>query len=237
MAKKRKNITAKAVQATENRPLPEVQPKPEVDEDPWGNDGLTIRQRLFVKAILGTAGGNASKAAEMAGYSAENRNALRVTAHRVLTHANVQRAVAHRLASMLASPEWVRLNLVSIASSSMANFLTRDENGRFVTDLDKAAAIGALGQIREIKEESLKVGDSPATIIKQTIKLHDATAANIALAKLYGLIVEKHEHSGPGGGPIEATVKIQSDLERCADEFDRFARRPVGDGVLSPNGN
>jgi hypothetical protein len=49
-------------------------PKPEDEGDaPWDEDWLTLKQRLFVKAFVGPAAGNATKAAEMAGYSDSNR--------------------------------------------------------------------------------------------------------------------------------------------------------------------
>jgi hypothetical protein len=69
-------ITKKRVQATENLPapvIPQVEVRPERDDEPWDEEGLTIRQRLFVDKLTGEAGGNATQAAELAGYSSENR--------------------------------------------------------------------------------------------------------------------------------------------------------------------
>lgn len=38
------------------------------------------------------------------------------------------------------------------------------------------------------------------------VKLHDADAALVNIAKHLGMFVEVHEHGGPGGGPIEVVV-------------------------------
>ena len=46
-----------------------------------------------------------------------------------------------------------------------------------------------------------EVSQSPTGGLK--IKLHDKQAALVNMGKHLGLFVEKHEHSGPDGGPIE----------------------------------
>jgi len=43
--------------------------------------------------------------------------------------------------------------------------------------------------------------------VKQTkdgfeVKVHDQQAALVNVAKILALFTERHEHSGPGGGPI-----------------------------------
>lgn len=207
-----KRITTKAVQATEDKPftLPTVPVKPDVDTDGFGNDGLTIRQRLFVEALIGPAGGNATKAAEMAGYASENRNALWVTASENLRKPKVQEAIAHAYARLKDTPEWARASLVDLASSSMANFVTVDEAGNTTLDMAKAAEAGALGQIKEFREESLKVPGGEAETIKRTIKLHDRTPAIGMLLKLHGKLVERMELTGKDGGAIE-TKQIPDD--------------------------
>jgi hypothetical protein len=193
-----KRTTVKQVQATENLPpptIPAVTVKPEVDEDAWGDDGLTVRQRLFVAAMVGAAGGNATKAAEMAGYKSDNRLSLRVTAAQNLSKPNVQRALAHAVAKKIDSPEWVRNSLVELSSSSMANFVEVKADGTTELDFVKALEAGALGQIREYREDVLKVGDSPASVIKRTVKIHDRRAALETLAKLDGKLPETIHHT------------------------------------------
>src|SRR5215218_5163535 len=56
--------------------------------------GLTPMERKFVEAIYGPAKGNATKAAELAGYKADaSRGALRVSASRLLHRPRVRRAM------------------------------------------------------------------------------------------------------------------------------------------------
>lgn len=188
---KGKRTTVKRVQSTEDLPPPppigHVTRHPEPDDDPWDGSGLTIRQKRFVDALVGPAGGNATKAAEMAGYNAENRLTLRVTAAENLSKPNVQTAIAHALAAQRLSPEWAKRQLADMASASMANFLTVGDDGEAKLDFSKAAAMGALGQIKELKEEGIKTGND-TTIIKRTIKLHDRVSALGLLLKFHGLV-------------------------------------------------
>jgi len=215
---KRTRITAKRVQAVENKPvLPNVTFKPEIDEEPWGDDGLTTKQRLFVEAYIGPAGGNATRAAEMAGYSAENRLALAVTGSENLRKPNVQQALGLALSRKKMSPEWAKERLVYVASGSMTDFLRVDENGDTHLDFKRAAEAAAIGHIKEYYEDGIDGGDGPK-IIKRKIKLHDPVPALMTLLKIFGLIIDKHEHGGAGGGPIPHEHTIAIDVRRLTDE-------------------
>ena len=226
---KRTRITAKRVQAVENKPIiPNVTVKPEVDDEPWGDDGLTTKQRLFVEAYVGPAGGNATRAAEMAGYSAENRLALRATGWENLTKPYIQRAISHALARKKMSPEWAKERLAYLASGSMTDFLSVDENGDTHLDFKRAAEAAAIGHIKEYYEDGIDSGDGPK-IIKRKIKLHDPAPALVTLLKIFGLIVDKHEHGGAGGGPIPHEHTIAIDVRRLTDEQLSQLRRIAED--------
>lgn len=224
-------ITAKRVQATENKPvIPTVAVKPETDEGPFDADGLSVRQRAFIDAITGPAGGNASKAAEMAGYASENREALHATASRLLTYAKVQEGIAHALAKRRATPEWAKAALIDLASSSMANFVVVDEKGEATIDFAKAAEAGALGQIKEYHEELIRGGgEQEPAVIKRRIKIHDRTAALGMLLKLFGLLSDKFEHSG--------AIQLDFDLSKLSDDELAFLREIRVRAAAKPHSN
>lgn len=187
--KKPKNITRKQVRANEDKPFsPKLDFKPEIDNEPWGDDGLTTRQRSFVEALVGPAGGNATKAAGMAGYASENRIALAVTGSENLRKPNIQEAIAHALAKRRATPEWTKNQLIDLAQSSMKNFISVGDDGEPHLDFAKAAAMGAIGQIKEFKEEGIRGADGEVSVVKRTIKIHDRHAALQTLARLHGLV-------------------------------------------------
>jgi phage terminase small subunit len=216
--------TAKKVQANEDKPfVPTIAIKPEVDEGEWDADGLTVRNRSFVDALVGPAGGNASKAAEMAGYNCENRNSLRATASEILTKPNVARAIALALAKRRLTPEWAKNRLADIAGADMNNFMVTatddDGNAYPKIDFERAAALGALGQIREYDPE------------KGKIRLHDPTPALVTILKLFGLITDKHEHNQSGA------IQLQFDLSKLNDDELRFLREIRLRATPVPSGN
>lgn len=193
-----KRITAKAVQSSEDRPPeppPSIEAKPEPDEDPWGDDGLTHKQRLFVRFYVGEAAGNGTKAAQMAGYRDDNRLALAVTASRLLTNANVQRALEAERGKRFGSADDVRKSLAAIANGNAADYLRPGPDGELHLSLQAMAEAGALGLLQQVQEERLEVGPNISTT-KLKLKLYDRLKALELLAKMNGQLTEKVEHSG-----------------------------------------
>lgn len=204
-----KRISAKHVQATENEPirkLPNAKPNPEVDEDSWGEDRLTIRQRKFIAFYLGESGGNATKAASLAGYRDDNYDSLRVTAHVVLTNANVQRVLHRELSKGFGSPDDVRASIAAIANGSAADYLEPGPDGKLATSLDRMAANGALTLINQIQEELIEVGGQ-ASVIKRKLKLYDRLKALELLARMNGQLIERRDITS-GGQPIKSFLDI-----------------------------
>lgn len=174
----------KIVEATEDdkpKKYPNVTVTPEEDTDDCGPDGLTLRQRRFVEAIVGGACGDRTKAAEIAGYRSDNRNALAATASRLLRVVKVSQAIAEGMAKRNLGPEGVRFRLAAMANSSMDNFLSVDDQGRPRPDFEKAASMGAIGQIKEYDEQAGK------------IKVYDPTRALTTLAQIYGMLKTEQE--------------------------------------------
>lgn len=215
-----RKTTTRKVQASENLPppvtLPAVAVKPEVDEDPWGDDQLTHKQRLFVIAYVGPAAGNATKAARMAGYRDDNTESLRVTACRTLTKANVQRAIARLVASKLGSAEWTRAGITEIANGNMAEFSEVDEKGKVIINMERAAEGGALGLIREVKEEVLETVGS-ALVMKRSFKLYDRLRALEILAKMNGQLKDSLDLTS-GGKPLKGYADIDDGDAKPADD-------------------
>lgn len=231
--------TTRKVQATENLPppatLPAVPIVPEVDDDAWGEDQLTHKQRLFVAAYVGPAAGNGTKAAQLAGYRDDNRDSLKATACETLTKPYVQRAIARLVASKLGSADWTRAGIVEIANANLSDFATVDAAGEVVIDMAKAFEAGATGLVREIKEEVIKSVGSVA-VIKRSFKLHDRLRALEILAKMNGQLNEKMILTSASGGPVEVTHTF--DYEQFRSELAGIRRRGAASGsVPSSNGN
>lgn len=196
-SKRKPRITTRRVQRTENlpAPLPAVPIQVEEETGDLGPDGLTDQERLVVSFYCGKARFNAALACELAGYRSDNRDSLKSTAWRVIHRPRVQAAIARKLAEFELAPDNLKQGIAAQAQSSMANFLSPGSDGTLHVDLNRAAELGALGQLKEIKEEVMEMNGA-ATVIKRTIKIHDPLPARIALAKIQGLMIEKIQHSG-----------------------------------------
>ena len=227
-----KRITAKRVQANERRPVvPTVSVKPEVDDDPCNEFGITLRQMAFCEALAGPAGGNKTRAAEMAGYASDNRDALKVTASRQLTNANVYAYYQRCLAKRRESPEWAKSRLYELASSTMQAFMSIGPDGQPVYDWEKAEAAGALGTIKEFTADVLPGGeDGKAQVIRCKLKVHDSTAAVTTLLKMHGLLKDSVDITS-GGKPIKGYVGV------TPDDWDTPAAEGGGDVHPAPLAN
>jgi phage terminase small subunit len=159
-------------------------------EDAWDDAGLSVRQRLFVAAIVGPAAGNASRAAELAGYKCTTADSLRATAHGILQSPHVQQAIRQGLAFRKATAEWAQAELAAIADGDLGRFIEVDETGFARMDWKKAMAAGAVGLIREIDFDE---GGAP-----KKIRLHDRVKALEIVLKLHGKLIERHDHTSGG---------------------------------------
>lgn len=205
-APKYKALTNKSVQSMEDKPfeLPNVTVKPEVDTDPWDDNGLTIRQQLFVRYYLGEAGGCAVVAAQLAGYGADNWASLRVMACNTLHLPNVQRLLERERGRLFGSLDDVRNSIAAIASGNFADCLRRGEDGKLRVDLEAAAEAGSLGLIQQVEEEIIEDGQT-FKVIRRKVKLYDRLRALEILAKINGQLTEKHE--------VHGTIKHTHDIK------------------------
>jgi phage terminase small subunit len=231
-----KKATDKHVRETENLspPTPRIDRLPaEPDEGPWDKETLTTRQRLFVDALVGPAGGNATKAALMAGY---RESSAAESASENLRKSNVQNALALAFAKKTQSdPEWLKDSLFDLARASMTNFIEVGEDGSTRFDFKKARDAGALGQIAELTQDA--IGEH---VIRTKVKLHDRVKALGVLAKILGLIVDKTEVSGPNGAPIKTETTHHFDHDKYRSLFSgHYGKRIAGNvgGTATPNSN
>src|SRR3954462_13722353 len=163
---------------------------------------LTRRQSAFVKEYLIDLNGAA--AAVRAGYSP---NAAKEQAARLLTHANVKAAIA---AATAERSERTRLKADSvieelrrIAFANISDYVAWNHEKVVFLNSQKMTpeSLSAVAQVSYDRNGGVQV------------RLHDKIAALDKLMKHLGKYVpERHEISGPGGGPIE-TKNTASDLD------------------------
>lgn len=177
---------------------------------------MTSKAKKFVAFYLGKAAGNATAAARMAGYL-QSDGALRVTASRLLTNANVAAAIQSKLDTIMMSQEEVLLRLSERAASSAEDFVRFDKDGPPESlpklDLRKARRRGKLGNLKKFKASRRGV-DDPLEIVE--VEIHDALPALALLAKFHGLDERKAKEPPTivgAGGKARLNFSAMSDEE------------------------
>lgn len=174
---------------------------------------LTAKQQRFVDEYMVDL--NAKQAAIRAGYSARSAEQ---NGSRMLRNDKVAAEVAKRQAKVAEklelTQEMVRDELRKLAFSNMLDYMRAGPDGDPYLDFsqltrDQAAALA------EVTVEDFKDGrgEEARDVRRIKFKLSDKRASLMDLAKLCGFVTEKHEHSGPGGGPM----KLEH-IKGCSDE-------------------
>lgn len=181
---------------------------------------LTAKQRRFVEAYVGEAKFCAAAAARIAGYSERSAREL---GRRLRRDTAVAAAIAERMSELAMASGEVLARLTEIARNDAAEFIQTGDDGAAYVDLDAIAKAGKLRLIRGLRRTDFGL----------QIELMDAQAALVTLAKHHGLLVERHELSGPGGAPIPLALSLMGATD--ADEINRLlaeARADLADGSL-----
>lgn len=152
---------------------------------------LANRRKAFIIHYLRCW--NATEAARAAGYEGDDET-LASTGWRVMRDAKVQAALQLRLKTMNVSSDETLARIVSQATFDASQFIQKGEGGKIGIDLD---ALKAAGKGHLIKGIEYKDGEP-------VFKFHDSQKALEMLGKAHGLFKTVNEHSGPGGGPIQA---------------------------------
>lgn len=158
---------------------------------------------------------NGAAAAVRAGY-AESR--ARQTAYDLLQDEDIQAAIQKRLDELSMSAAEATKRMSDMARADIADCYRVEEE----TDEDgepTGARYVVLDLVRLIEEgKSHLVHSIKPTRHGRQVEMHDAKDALKQIMKAHGLFVQKHEHTGRGGGPI-ATVDLASLDEKEADEL------------------
>lgn len=191
---------------------------------------LTPKQAAFVGYYLGPAKGNATKAAELAGYS---KKTARVIGGENLLKPAISDAIAERqerLASELElSQENIARELALIGFSNMLDYVRISTEGEPYVDLSELTRDQAAALSEATVDDYLEGrGDEAREVRRVRIKLGDKRHALMDLARLLGLEAPKrHELTGVGGGPIEVTDTEASPLATLSSELLRGIRKEL----------
>jgi len=168
---------------------------------------LTPKQERFCLEYLIDL--NGTQAAIRAGYSKTTAKAI---ACENLTKLDVQTRVRELIAERSKRTE-ITVDRVLLEYSRLAFLDIRkafDERGNLKPihelDDDTAAAIAGL----EVEEQHGGAGEDRERVgTLHKIRLSDKRAALADVAKHLRMFTERYEHSGPDGGPIETSIRVE----------------------------
>lgn len=177
---------------------------------------LNPKQQRFVDEYLVDL--NATQAAIRAGYSPKT---AQQQSSRLLSNVLISEAIRKRRDQMAAklevTVERIVAELAKLAFANMADYMRTTSDGDPFIDLselsrDQSAAISEV----TVEDFTDGRGDDARDVRRVKFKLHDKRGALVDLGKHLGMFVEKHEHSGPNGGPVKITMAELSDDELAA---------------------
>lgn len=180
---------------------------------------LNDKQQRFVEEYLIDL--NATKAAIRSGYSEKTARSI---ASELLTNPNIEEAVAvgrKRLSEATAvTAEAVVNELRKLGFSNMADYMRPGSDGDPTLDFSNLTRDQAAALV-EVTVEDFKDGrgEDARDVRRVKFKLADKRAALVDLGKHLGLFVERHEHTGKDGGPIQTQDVNDTDRARALAEF------------------
>jgi phage terminase small subunit len=145
---------------------------------------LTNKQRLFIDAYLTCW--NATEAARRAGYSG-NDVTLASVGYENLRKPQIKKAIGERLQESMMSAEEALMRLAQMARADIGDYI--DEFG--------------IVNWKAVKENGYLFKEVIHTKDRSSFKMNDPQIALIQILKAQGIFVQKMEHTGKDGGPIE----------------------------------
>lgn len=171
---------------------------------------LTPKQQRFVEEYLVDL--NATQAAIRAKYSIKTaRQVGSENLSKPVIAAAIAEAMKKREQRTNLTADRVLKELERIAFSDPRRFYDADGNLKDPQDWDDdtAAAVASL----EVEEEIEKNGHRHITTRLKKIKRWDKNAALLQAMRHLGLLKDRIEHSGPGGGPIRYAEMSDAELD------------------------
>jgi phage terminase small subunit len=179
---------------------------------------FTLKEKKFIEAYLQT--GNATEAARKAGY-AQTPGALRVTAVRLLTKANIQKHIQSRLEEC----EVTSNEVINTLASQMRADITELFNDFDSFDLQtiREKGLGHLIKKIKVKREIPRDEDAePVDVIE--LELHSQQAAAVQLCKVLGIEQEPAKNKGElAKRMLKKLIAAGATKEQAADDLLRMA--------------
>jgi len=193
---------------------------------------MTPKQKAFFEEWVrnGQNGAAAYRTAynTKAGAKKVTENASKILRHPeiaplVAEHRSRQRAAVKKvIARYEVTEERLVAELARLAFSNMEDY-TRLVGGERIIDLSEADRdhLAAVSELT-VEDFTLGRGDEARDVRRVKLKLHDKRGSIVDLLKKNGAFIERHEHTGKNGGPLETVAIVTTDPVEAAKIYQRI---------------
>lgn len=172
-----------------------------------GKRVLKPRQEAFIENLIANGGKNATDAARKAGVKG-TEGAIRVTAHRMLTNANIraeiQERTRERLKGVKATGDELYFLLSDHLRADIGDLSHCFRDGKFDLTLAKKQDLSRL--IRKYKTR-----ETPSGEFITDIELHDSQAAAQKLARMFGMEQQPRQND-------DDVARVKAELAKLVSE-------------------
>lgn len=186
---------------------------------------LTAKQDAFVQEYLIDL--NATQAAIRAGYSEKTAYSV---GHENLSKPEIAEAIVKakndRAERVQVKQDDVLRELMRLGFSDIRKVLTNEGNLLSPADWDDETA-ASISSIEVVTRPTNEKAEDGSTVVEHThkIKTWDKNSALTNLGKHLALFTERHEHSGPDGGPIPTLNAEMTPKEAAKAYGERLRKR------------
>ena len=178
---------------------------------------FTSMQRLFIEAYLVSK--NITRAAIAAGCKERSAHAV---GWKWFKKAAIRTEIEARLASTFdryaVTSDRIIRELALIGLGNIDNFVVAQDDGSLVVDFGTATR-EQMASLKSIEIDERMVDGTAAGVRKVKISMSDKRQALMDLAKIARLLpADRHELSGPDGGPIEVKPEHKIDIAALEPE-------------------
>jgi phage terminase small subunit len=178
---------------------------------------FTSMQRLFIEAYLVSR--NITKAAIAAGCKERSAHAV---GWKWFKKAAIRTEIEARLASTFdryaVTSDRIIRELALIGFGNIDDFVAAQDDGSMVVDFGTATR-EQMASLKSIEIDERMIDGTPGGVRKVKISMSDKRQALMDLAKIARLLpADRHELSGPDGGPIEVKPEHKIDLASLEPE-------------------
>ena len=178
---------------------------------------FTSMQRLFIEAYLVSK--NITKAAIAAGCKERSAHAV---GWKWFKKAAIRAEIEARLASTFdryaVTSERIIRELALIGFGNIDDFVAAQDDGSLIVDFGTATR-EQMASLKSIEIDERMIDGTAAGVRKVKISMSDKRQALMDLAKIARLLpADRHELSGPGGGPIEVKPEHKIDIAALEPE-------------------